>query len=348
VIVVRTQRKAIDASLAFDNRNSRYLGRQELVARTVFNAIDANGDRLGLSGKVATPSPDRSWYVGADYLAPIGNNGMAFTLSGYFARSEPGLDLEPLEVESKVVSVTGSLTYPIIRSRRQNLRAFGEFEYRNVRTDLADTPFNRDHLRIMRAGLSYDRTDGWQGINAIQFTIHQGLGILDASDHGSLLSSRIDGHSQYTKFTLGATRIQQLPSNLSVLATVTGQLATRPVLASEEIALGGANFARAYDEGEVSGDKGWAGLLELRYSPPIAAFPNGIQFYGFYDAGQVWALSDTRPQGARTLMSAGGGIRANLLTNLFATLEADKPLNRDVQTNGDRSVRVFFSITAHY
>ncbi|WP_246119821.1 ShlB/FhaC/HecB family hemolysin secretion/activation protein [Azospirillum baldaniorum] len=96
-----------------------------------------------------------------------------------------------------------------------------------------------------------------------------------------------------------------------------------PLLASEQIALGGPSYGRAFDEGEISGDNGWAGSLELRYTPvlPDNAFAQAVQIYGFVDGGEVWNRSSLEQNSRNSLVSVGGGVRASLVERLFATLE---------------------------
>ncbi len=349
VIVVKTERKALDALASVNNRNSRYLGTNQYIASTSINSFGSNADTVNLSARLSSPLK-RAWAVGAGYQALVTSDGLTFSANGSYSRSKPGLTLDPLDVKSWVASGTGTLTYPVIRSRLENLRVVGEFEYRDVATDLANDKFNRDKLRILRGGVSYDRTDTWDGITAVRALVHQGLDILDATPLGSTLASRERGRSDFTKFTADVTRVQQLPGNFSVMATATAQAAGTPLLASEQIALGGPSYGRAYDEGEIANDNGWAGSLELRYTPvlPENDVLKGVQFYSFVDGGQVWARSSFETNSRSSLLSVGGGVRASLLGHLFATFEVDKPLNRRVATEGDKDTRFFFNITAQY
>ncbi|MEA1648680.1 POTRA domain-containing protein [Nitrospirillum sp. BR 11164] len=348
IIVVKSERKAVDASLAFDNRNTPYVGAFEWVGSVSVNSFGEHADRLTLTSKVSTPFR-REWFVQGGYQGMFSSDGLTAGLTSSFSRASPGQELDQLNVHSRVASEMGTVTYPIIRSRLENLRAFGEFEYRDIRTTLGADLFNQDHLRIFRAGVSYDKTDTWDGITAVRGTVHQGLDILDATPRKSDYASRLGGNADFTKFTVDVTRVQQLPANFSLLATATAQMSLAPLLASEEMALGGPNFGRAYDEGEISGDNGWAGSLELRYTPLVPElFPEGMQFYAVFDGGRVWSLSNYRPTGRVTVASVGGGVRINMAKELFTTLEVDQPLDRQVQTQGGKPTRVFFSITAHY
>jgi len=349
VIVVKTERKAVDASASFSNRNSPYLGSSQVGALIAFNSFGPNADTLSLFGRLSVPLK-RARSIGGGYQALLSDDGLTIGANVSYSHSRPGLTLDPLDVRGGVVAGTATLSYPVIRSRSQNLRLVGELEYRDVSTDLAGDRFNRDKLRIFRTGVSYDLTDDWDGITAVRGMVHKGLDILGASERGAPLASRERGRGDFTKLTADITRVQQLPANLSLVATATAQLAQTSLLASEQIALGGPNYGRAFDEGEVSNDNGWAGSLELRYTPslPENDIAQGLQFFGFVDGGRVWSRSSADAVPKSTVLSVGGGVRGRLLERVFATLEVDKPLNRRVATRDDKDMRVFFSVTIQY
>lgn len=348
IITVHAERKVIDASLTFDNRNTPFVGSYETVAQVAFNGIGSHADQLSLNTTVSTPFK-RSLAAGAAYQALLTGSGLIFSATANYSQSSPGESLDKIDIKSRVLSEQIGLDYPIIRSRLENLHAIAQFEFRDIDTNLNHDALNRDNLRIFRVGLAYDRTDSWDGLTAAKFTIHQGLDIFDATQHGDRFASRSEGYENATKFTAGLTRIQQLPADFSFLATVTGQIATKSLLASEQLGLGGPSFARGYDDGEVAGDKGWAGSIEVRYTPPPAKYlPAGLQAYVYFDGGQVWGESEAVPSPHYTLASAGGGIRMTPLENLSANLEVDRPLDRIVMTQNGKPTRVFFGLTVHY
>jgi hemolysin activation/secretion protein len=345
VLVVRVERKATTGSVTLDNRASPYLGSGQLHGSYAWNAIGERADRVSLNAKTSVPT-GRSAAIGAGYDALLSDDGLVLNLSASHARSNPRRELEVLNVKSQVNSATGTLTWPLIRSREQNLRAMGQLEARDVDTDIAGAEFTRDHLRILRAGLSWDRSDAWDGITTVRGTLHQGLSALGASDNGSALASRVNGRSDFTKFTFDLTRLQQLTSRMSLVASMTGQHTNKPLLASEEIALGGGGFGRAYDDGEVSADKGVAATIELRYVP--AGLPRNVQFYGYVDGGRAWAADGGNTVSRSTLTSFGGGARASLTDTVFATFEIAKPMSAVVATRGNKNARAFLSLTAQF
>ena len=130
---------------------------------------------------------------------------------------------------------------------------------------------------------------------------------------------------------------------------VAGQWSADPLLSYEEFSLGGEQFGRAYDYGEVTGDDGVAGSGELRYCDSTRwPWLSEYQVYGFYDIGAVW---NETPGGGTTrdsLASAGAGLRLFLTSRLRASFEAAKPLTRMVQTTDDEDWRFFFSAGVTY
>jgi hemolysin activation/secretion protein len=348
VIVVRSERRPIDASFSYSNRGTPYLGSREMLATVAWNSVAAQADRFSVAGKLSAQA-SRSTFFSASYDALVTPQGGTLGLSSSHATSQPGRELDELEVSSRVIATQATFTHPWIRSREQNLRVVGQLEMRDVDTDIAGGAFTRDRLRIARVGLSYDRTDRWNGITAGRATLHQGLEGLGASSNGSALASRPEGRSDFTKLTAELTRLQQITERSSLLATLNGQWSRHALLASEEMALGGAGFGRAYDDGEISAANGVALSLELRHAPALPALlPRGGQFYTFVDGGKLHAADGAAPPAHASLSSWGGGLRANVGASVFATLELAKPISTEVSTQGNKSVRMFFSVTAQY
>lgn len=345
LLVVRVERRAMEGSATLDNRGSPYLGGGQFGASLAWNGLGDRADRLSLNAR-SSMRFERSHSLGAGYDALVTDAGGMLGLALSHARSKPGRELEALDVRSRVSSGLITFTHPLLRGREENLRAMGQLEVRDVSTDIAGTGFTRDRLRIVRAGLSYDRSDRFDGITTVRGTLHQGLSGLGASANGSALASRVNGRSNFTKLTLDLTRLQQLGERTSLVASLTGQLSRRPLLASEEIGLGGASFGRAFDDGEVSSDNGMAATLELRHVP--VAWSHNVQFYGYVDAGRVWAADGGAPVTRPKLASAGGGVRTSINRSVFATLEIAKPINTEVRTRGDKNARAFVTVTAQF
>ena len=346
-LVVKAERNPFEGLVAYDNRNSPYTAANEVFTSATANSFGPNGDKINIQAKTTIPF-DRERLVAGSYQANIGDDGAIWGVNGYFSESHPGLQLEPADVHDRVLSLEATTAYPIIRSRLDNLKIDGSFEYRDVVSKTDGKPFNNDRLRILTSGINYDHTDSWDGITAVRVAYSQGLPIFNASNSNAKdLQSRVGASGTFGLFTGQITRVQNLPDNFSLFLTSTGQYADQPLLASEELALGGANFGRGYDLGEITGIKGLAASEELRYSPDLPdLFPHGLQLYQFYDIGRVWRSKDG--QASESLASMGAGVRANLLENLYVYVEVADPLTRLVGSQGDKSPRAFFGVTTRF
>jgi hemolysin activation/secretion protein len=142
---------------------------------------------------------------------------------------------------------------------------------------------------------------------------------------------------------LDAAVTHNLFSRLDVVASGAGQWADGGLVSSEKFGVGGARFGRAYDYSEITGDHGLAGSIELRWTwRKLNDWLSSVQIYAFADAAQIWDNDDF----SESLASAGGGLRVGVAPGLSATVEVAKPLTRDVLSQGDRSPRVFVSLSA--
>jgi hemolysin activation/secretion protein len=344
-LVVRTRRRERDLSATLDNRATPYMGGRQISAQASWFGLGPRADRLGLSLRSSLPT-GRSTSVGVNYDAMVSPSGSTLSLNLSNSRSQPGLELAALDIHSQVNSLVGTWAQPLKRSREENLRSVVQLEWRDVRTDLGSAPFTHDRLQIVRLGLSYDRADAYDGITTARGMLHQGLSGQAAGSGEGARPSRANGRSDFTKFTLDLSRLQQLGARTHAWASLTAQYSQRPLLASEELALGGAHYGRAFDDGEITGDKGAALMVELRHHPEF--MPNNAQLFGFADAGRIWAAPGGSVPARPKLASAGAGVRLSLPRGALATLEVAKPLHTDVRTQANRNARAFFSLSAPF
>jgi hemolysin activation/secretion protein len=292
---------------------------------------------------------------------PLGVEGTKLFFLGSYTQSEPGFTLAPLLTESEGIAGIVRLSHPFIRSRTENLTLRGGFDYRDSSTTIFEDPEGvgsfHDHLRVARAGGSYDLTDRFEGVTQISVEASQGLPFLGASPNEARGLSRPGARSEFQKLTLDVSRLQSLDflgRGLTLLGAFSAQRSLGDaLLASEQFGLGGPAFLRGYDPSEVTGDNGWAAKLELQWSALAGlAWLRDVQVYGFADMGKVWNVhADTALNGPH-LASAGTGVRFALNDNLSGSVEVAKPLTRVVETyrfSGDQHpTRVFFTLFASF
>lgn len=344
--------RPVEGYIALDNRGSRYLGPYEFMAGIFFNDVLQSGGRLGLNG-VVTPDegPDLA-YGALSFDQPLSPSGLRLFTTASFTATKPGAVLRALNTRGRALNLATSLSYPLIRSRDFNLTLSGGLAYRNVRSDNdAVSPLFSDHVRALDAGLFMNLLDDWGGFSSLSLTVSRGLDILGATTTASTAKSHANASGVFTRAGFEASHTHPLFEGVSVTLSGGGQTAFREsLLASEQYALGGNAFNRAFDASEVTGDAAVAGRAELQWEA-IERFLalSGIAPYGFYEGGQVWQ-SQPLPGEARSesLFSGGAGLRFAIAGRINADVEWAKPLGRDMAAAGNRDSRFFFSVVTNF
>ena len=114
-------------------------------------------------------------------------------------------------------------------------------------------------------------------------------------------------------------------------------------MTSQQFYLGGPAFGRGYFSGDLSGDDGIAGSLELRFDQRVNTdFFKGYQLYGFVDRGTAWFRNGTEEW--FSLTSAGGGVRLYFADALQADFAIAVPLDYRSPYNIESNPRFLFSV----
>jgi hemolysin activation/secretion protein len=338
----------VPSTASIDNYGSRYTGPVELSASSGVNHLPLAYDQFLVNGMIDVPFNELQ-YVQASERVPLSSWGTTATLQGIYAHSEPGFRLTPEQIESHSWNYGVSVSQPLIRSRLQNLTVGGDFTVKDIATDALGSELYHDKLRIVSLNASYDRQDGWGGSNLLQAKLSQGLDILGATGTGSPDLSRADGHSDFTRISGNAGRLQAITDTVHLYLAAEGQYAWSPLLSSEQFGFGGQQFGRAYDASELTGDDGMAASAELRYSPPTPLPNLHPELFAFYDIGRVWNYGDWG--GGVSAASAGLGARFAFGNHLSGSLEVAQPLTHRVaapEWGNGKDPRVFASLTARF
>ncbi|MBU6475230.1 MAG: ShlB/FhaC/HecB family hemolysin secretion/activation protein [Alphaproteobacteria bacterium] len=348
-LIIDIEEKRAEGSLSFDNRGSKYLGPYRGTAVAAFNDALGLHDRTTFRGILSTDTKELR-FGDITHEEQIGDDGAKVKVRAAFTHAQPGGNVSSDNIlgDSQMYDLEGD--YPVVRSRQYNWNLIAGFNYLDSTTDVSGTQTADDHVRTARAGTHFDMTDALAGVSQIDLTATQGLNVLGATPDGTG-RSRANGHEEFLKGNITVTRIQKLPGLWSLMLSGAGQLADHPLLASEEFIVGGPTYGRAYDDGEISGDNGYAGVTELRYGGSVEDSPilNSYQAYTFIDYGKVKnyepAVGETKQD---SLTSTGLGVRFNLAYALSGDVELDKPLNKLVQSQGNRDSRLFFSLLKRF
>lgn len=351
-VTIFVERKAYDAFFQIDNRGSRFLGPLQVNAGGRLNNMF--GLYEGLSFQFVTAPdgwPDRELDFGSiAWSQPINHEGTRVSVGYSITSTEPGYSLTPFDIEGLARSANIEVMHPFIRTRQQNLYGTLRFNYIDTeRNDNLGLGKTEDRLRVLRLAGTYQFTDGFLGLNTVNAELSKGIDILNMKEKDSLNPTRERGEPEFFKATMEISRIQRVTNMIELFGSVQGQKSAHKLLASEEFGVGGINYGSAYNNSEITGEDGVAGRLELRLNNPVRVPVNFSQVYGFYDIGKVWDNDSTVVKDRqRSIASAGLGLRVNVNDNLAGTFEAAMPLTRTVETEGDKDLRLFGSLTARF
>jgi hemolysin activation/secretion protein len=268
--------------------------------------------------------------------------GEGLTVDGQFtyAWTEPdigGNDATP-DLESKTLFWTLGARYPFIRSQSSNLWGGIGFDYVDQKVDFFG-PLTRDKLRVLWLRAQWDAIDlssrrpGWRADAMVE--IRKGLDIFDATDGcglpcpvGETPASRFDGEANAVLLRAAASGEVALGRDFAFMISPRAQIAFDPLLSFEEFTAGNYTVGRGYDPATLTGDSGVGLLAEIR-GPRMMPFRQSklsLQPYLFGDAAWAWNKNDG--VGADHLLSAGGGIRAELSDRLRLDTALAVPLEK--------------------
>jgi hemolysin activation/secretion protein len=207
-------------------------------------------------------------------------------------------------------------------------------------------PIYKDHIRTVSLTSDYWLQDDFGGNNYVTLTYRQGLDIFGASRFGDDWLSHDGAAANFSVLDFWFTRYQTLSDTWSVKVAAAGQMASGPLLLSQQFYLGGLAFGRGYGSAEISGDNGIAGSFELRFDQKLNyRYWSGYQLYSFVDAGAAWNDGFSLNDGL-ALTSAGGGVRFFLWDSLQADIGVAFPLSYRAPDNERRSARLLFSLSS--
>src|SRR5204862_2302200 len=129
----------------------------------------------------------------------------------------------------------------------------------DIPTDAGSVRLVSDRIRALRFGRLWLSTDRFDGQNAFDVEFSQGVGGTSKDDSNK---SRAGADGKFTKIVFDYERLQRFGSSFGVTLGAAAQWTNEPLLASEQYALGGRRFGRAYEPAELAGDRALAFRME--------------------------------------------------------------------------------------
>lgn len=345
VLNLQLAHKRLGGELYVDNRGTPTTGRTQSWTAVTVHGSTGIGSRQQIGLFTIPNTPRELVYLQGKWLQPVGGWGTTVEMTVSKSAADADADVVSSDTQSRSSRVTVELRHPIVRTREQSTWLTGALDYNNLREDRFDAVNYKDRNRTARAGLEYYRPELLNGDVYLKAVYSQGLNILGATDEHSTAVSRTDTTGSFSKGTLEFWRLQKIAGGVGVFVHAKGQWADSPLLTAEDFSIGGSQFGRAYDYGEISGQKAAAGLVELRYSgaDPVPWIKT-YDLYAFYDLGAVWTEGSERD----SLASGGVGARGTFTHDIYVDAQLAQPLTRNVATEGNDEIRFMLSLGANF
>jgi len=352
ILTIEIARKRRSLDLGYNSYMPRSLGTHVVGGTMDVNALLTGGDRLRL-GAYQNVTSGAYWSLSGDYVSILDQDGLTLGVSGSYSHTRPTTPLlRFLGYQGSATIGRATLSYPLIRSRTENLAIEVGGAIANADSELLGRPELRDRLRSVVTALTYDVTDASQAANSLRLGIEQGLKRLDAR-----ANSRANGRLDYVLLTMEVQRLQPIArlagGQVTTLIAAQAQVAARgPLYSSAECSYGGRRFGRRFDAGTMVGDHCLLSSVELRWSAPgsIGEMPVGVQTYGFVDAGKVWQQGRLLPgeRRASTAATAGLGLRLSLTDHMSGGIEASRVVQAPRGSPPERGGRLLGNISFRF
>ncbi len=339
-------RRKHHVALGIDNRGSERLGPGRGSLSVNWYSLFRRHEHIGMWLRSSTDAEELK-NVAAAGAWPVGAEGQMLLASGSYTDAEPGGALQGTQTEITAARFILGYEFSAIRRRGHSLALRGRLKFYDSKTDQRGSRIREDNLRSLKLAGDYIWSSKKTAVRGF-VQLSQGIDGLGAEKFTAPGRSNADRVIDFTKAEMELTYVTELTAASSVLLQLMAQYTDDVLPFSEYFSFGGRYVGRAYDPAELSGDRGAAFKLELRYDTKVRAGPvSKIQFYAFYDTGAIWRRDPNRSWQRESAAAAGGGLRFRLMKSLTGYLEAAKPLTRPSEEDGD-DVRLFARLEYHF
>jgi len=340
--------RPVHVTLDYNNFGVPFISRNRFGAGLEVGNVLVEGSLLKLNGIIGE-DPDRLLFQLLSYSVPVNRYGTRLVLSGSNGRFDVGGQLAALEINGKIKTYDISVTHPFIKSRFENLLIDAGFASKDNRLFMLGQVTGDDHLRMLKAGINYDRSDIY-GRNFLSVYGFQGLGeAFGGMDNDDPLATRRGADNRFTKANVAAGRVHKVTDDVFLILRAAGQISMGPLPIIEQFLLGGPDSVRGYQLGERLGDEGYNLSAEGRL--PIGKY---VQLAAFIDHGASRVRNPAAGESkAHFLTGAGPGLRVNLPffdTMLRADLgfPIDPPKALSGSLSGGNSPTLYLQATARF
>ncbi|MDM0117010.1 ShlB/FhaC/HecB family hemolysin secretion/activation protein [Variovorax sp. J22R133] len=267
-----------------DNYGTEESGRYRIGGTARWLSPFGIGDNL--DARIMASNGSGMLFGRMSYEAPIGSSGFRAGVGAAHVYYELGGSFANLDAHGTADVLDFSLSYPMIRSRHQNLflRLSGDMQ---DLTDHFDAVGLDSKKRVQGVGLGW----AWEyrddffggGYWASSGSLYHGHLDINSPAVEEVDQAPFGPHTQgsFDKLTMRFSRLQAIIPRHSLYVSVGAQLSNKNLDASQKLSLGGPQAVRAYPSGELLVDTGVLATVEWRWS-----YNEEITPFLLFDAGR--------------------------------------------------------------
>lgn len=334
-----------DGYVVTDNFGSRYTGKYRLMAGLNINSPFEIGDKISLFALGSNGLDLKNGRVA--YSAPLASNGLNGEIS--YAQTNYSLveEYEDLDALGTSKTLNAKLSYPVIRTRTENLNAYINLTHKDLKDETRSTSdITKKDSNAINIGLNYDKNYLAYGFNssstvAISFTAGK-LSFDDADDRDNDKAGA-NTQGSYSKVNLDLSHNIGFTPKLSLESSLSMQyaLGNKNLDGSEDFSIGGSSGVKLYPSGEASAENGYLFSIEGKYKlPQYESLSSTVGV--FYDIGRVHMADNTVDYESRTLQDIGVGYYASYKDFFGQVQAAWKVGNEDATSEPNRNSKILF------
>lgn len=335
----------VDGYIVADNYGSRYTGKYRLMSGVNINSPFEIGDKISLFGLVSNGQNLKNGRVA--YQAPLASNGLVGEVSYTKTNYSLADSYKSLDAFGTSKTVEGKISYPIIRTRTENLNSLISVASKDLKDEIESTSdITKKDSTSVKLGLEYDKNyvafnKNSKSIANVYFTYGK-LSFDDAADR-TTDEAGADTNGNYSKVNVELSNTIEFTSTFSLDTSLQMQyaLGNKNLDGSEDFSIGGAYGVKLYPDGELSAENGYIFNTELKYKlPNLNDFSNTVGI--FYDRGKAYMANNNVNFESKSLQDVGVGYYASY-DRFFGQVQAAWNVNsKDVTSEPSRNSRVLF------
>ncbi|MDX4064936.1 ShlB/FhaC/HecB family hemolysin secretion/activation protein [Aliarcobacter skirrowii] len=336
----------INGYLIGDNYGSQYTGKHRIMTAVDINSPFNIGDKISAFGFTSEKEGLLSGKLAYEF--PIHANGTRGEISYSKTTYELGSSYKELDAVGQSDSLTGRVTYPILKTRVENLDSYVEVSYNKMKDEIqsVDSKVKKDSYTAT-TGLDYTKDSLVFNKNSqTRAGVSITFGRLSFNDKDDKESDKNGANTQgqFSKINIELGKDLDIFDSLKWSNSLQMQyaLGNKNLDGSQDLSVGGINGVKFYQDGEESAENGYIYNTEFIYTLPIiAGIDNKISI--FYDIGRVYMSKNITQEKSRTLQDIGLGYKVSY-KNFFANSYLAYNIGNEVTSQDNYNSRAMFQV----